>query len=181
MPKPVDDVTWRGLAPVEPPPAAYSLAHKMAQPLDGQPCCVMRAMCPRLAEQMAEVLDEDTNGQGELLWHHSRQAAESVTFSRPAHDQWEIRSLVLVTCDDFMKRVFHTPYWHQPALCPLTPLVLQLLEVLLPRPWQRQRCNVVAGVKCAPSAIDPVSLCLDATRCEYTDTPRQRALGAPFA
>lgn len=130
MTRPLDDLTWREQEPVEVPEGQYRLEQKcQGNMADGAPCCVRRAFCPRLAEHMATILDSDVKPSGEFLWHQSRQAAESVVFSRPAHDQWQISSLVLVTCDDFMRRVYHTPYWHHPTLCKLTPIIFQVLQV----------------------------------------------------
>lgn len=33
-------------------------------------------------------------------------------FDRPAHDRWGVGKIMLIHCDDFMKRVYHMPWWH---------------------------------------------------------------------
>ena len=44
-------------------------------------------------------------------WDTVHAAVRNVTIHRPSHDQWGIPKIVLVFCDDFVRRVFELPWW----------------------------------------------------------------------
>ncbi|CAM9400667.1 unnamed protein product, partial [Heterosigma akashiwo] len=52
--------------------------------------------------------------QGEEIWDDDYQARHNVGLTRPAHDNWGIRKVVFVFCDDYLKRVYELPWFHRP-------------------------------------------------------------------
>jgi Aspartyl/Asparaginyl beta-hydroxylase len=45
------------------------------------------------------------------LWQDANAAIHNVAISRPSHDAWGIRKIVLVYCDDFCSRIYDFPWW----------------------------------------------------------------------
>ncbi|CAM9852912.1 unnamed protein product, partial [Choristocarpus tenellus] len=39
----------------------------------------------------------------------------NVRIVRPAHDQWGILKIVFVFCDDYLKKVYTFPWFHEPS------------------------------------------------------------------
>lgn len=46
------------------------------------------------------------------LWDDSNVIANNVWVTRPSHDAWGIKKIVLIFCDDFLRDVFELPWWH---------------------------------------------------------------------
>ncbi len=51
--------------------------------------------------------------KGESVWDEMDHNKSNVKLIRPSHDKWGIKKAVFVFCDDFLKRVYHFP-WFQP-------------------------------------------------------------------
>ena len=49
--------------------------------------------------------------EGAMAWDADNQAETNVPFERPAHDRWGVGKIMLIHCDDFMKKVYHMPWW----------------------------------------------------------------------
>lgn len=46
------------------------------------------------------------------LWDDEVAKEFNVQITRPSHDKWGIRKVVLIFCDDFLKTVYELPWWH---------------------------------------------------------------------
>jgi hypothetical protein len=46
------------------------------------------------------------------FWDASNAAANNVHITRPSHDAWGIKKIVLFFCDDFLQDVYELPWWH---------------------------------------------------------------------
>lgn len=46
------------------------------------------------------------------LWDDSNAAVNNVWVTRPSHDAWGIKKIVLMFCDDFLRDVYELPWWH---------------------------------------------------------------------
>ena len=49
------------------------------------------------------------------MWDSAFAKTHNVAVTRPSHDAWGIKKVVLIFCDDFLQKVYHLPYWHSPA------------------------------------------------------------------
>jgi Aspartyl/Asparaginyl beta-hydroxylase/Sulfotransferase domain len=49
------------------------------------------------------------------FWDASNAAANNVHITRPSHDAWGIKKIVLFFCDDFLQDVYELPWWHSNA------------------------------------------------------------------
>lgn len=49
------------------------------------------------------------------LWNETNAATNNVRITRPSHDAWGIKKIVLLFCDDFLQDVYEMPWWHQRA------------------------------------------------------------------
>lgn len=47
------------------------------------------------------------------LWNEDNAAINNVSITRPSHDAWGIKKIVLVFCDDFLHTIYTLP-WYQP-------------------------------------------------------------------
>ncbi|CAM9578686.1 unnamed protein product, partial [Chrysoparadoxa australica] len=52
---------------------------------------------------------------GDLVWEEAEHSRSNVQLKRFAHDEWGIRKAVFVFCDDFIKKVYHFPWWQDAA------------------------------------------------------------------
>ncbi len=52
--------------------------------------------------------------KGESVWDEAYHHRNNVKLIRPSHDKWGVKKAVFVFCDDFLKRVYHFP-WFQPG------------------------------------------------------------------
>ena len=46
------------------------------------------------------------------LWDEANAAKNNVALTRPSHDSWGIKKIVLIFCDDFLRDVYEMPWWH---------------------------------------------------------------------
>ena len=46
------------------------------------------------------------------LWDDKNASTHNCSVTRPSHDAWGIKKIVLVFCDDFLDQVFEMPWWH---------------------------------------------------------------------
>ena len=46
------------------------------------------------------------------MWDPDFAKVHNVRVTRPSHDAWGIKKVVLVFCDDFLQKVYHMPWWH---------------------------------------------------------------------
>ena len=46
------------------------------------------------------------------LWDETNASENNVAVTRPSHDNWGIKKVVLVFCDDFLRDVYEMPWWH---------------------------------------------------------------------
>jgi hypothetical protein len=70
------------------------------------------------------------------FWDPRNAAVENVSITRPSHDAWGIKKVVLLFCDDFSHRVYQLPWWKdfEAALQPILDLLPEnhcLVRVLL--------------------------------------------------
>eukprot|EP00518_Triparma_eleuthera_P006079 CAMPEP_0182486962 /NCGR_PEP_ID=MMETSP1319-20130603/47662_1 /TAXON_ID=172717 /ORGANISM="Bolidomonas pacifica, Strain RCC208" /LENGTH=475 /DNA_ID=CAMNT_0024689069 /DNA_START=714 /DNA_END=2137 /DNA_ORIENTATION=+ len=49
------------------------------------------------------------------MWDPDFAKVHNVAVTRPSHDAWGIKKVVLIFCDDFLQKVYHLPYWHSPT------------------------------------------------------------------
>ena len=61
---------------------------------------------------------------GEDIWSDKLASETNVAVTRPAHDAWEIRKIIFIFCDDFLKRCYELPWWHmnkewKELICPI--------------------------------------------------------------
>ena len=49
------------------------------------------------------------------LWNEENAAVNNVSITRPSHDAWGIKKIVLIFCDDFLHTIYTLP-WYQPHL-----------------------------------------------------------------
>ncbi|KAL7426009.1 hypothetical protein ACHAXH_000406, partial [Discostella pseudostelligera] len=47
------------------------------------------------------------------LWNEDNAAVNNVSITRPSHDAWGIKKIVLIFCDDFLQTIYTLP-WYQP-------------------------------------------------------------------
>jgi len=46
------------------------------------------------------------------LWDEVNACQNNVLITRPSHDSWGIKKIVLMFCDDFLQKVYEMPWWH---------------------------------------------------------------------
>jgi len=46
------------------------------------------------------------------IWDIPYATSHNVSVTRPSHDAWGIKSVVLLFCDDFLTTVYEMPWWH---------------------------------------------------------------------
>jgi hypothetical protein len=46
------------------------------------------------------------------LWDEINACQNNVHITRPSHDAWGIKKIVLMFCDDFLQTVYEMPWWH---------------------------------------------------------------------
>lgn len=56
--------------------------------------------------------DDSYIKRNNTLWDIYRAKTENVCMNRPSHDSWDIKKIVLIFCDDFVKNVYEFPWWH---------------------------------------------------------------------
>ncbi|CAN0112648.1 unnamed protein product, partial [Ectocarpus sp. 8 AP-2014] len=54
------------------------------------------------------------SSRGASVWTDEEHDRTNVKMTRPAHDKWGISKIVLVFCDDFLKKVYTFPWYHEP-------------------------------------------------------------------
>lgn len=62
-------------------------------------------------------------------WDPIHAAQKNVHVTRPSHDNWGIKKIVLKFCDDFLQRVYDMPWWWQPN-SPFASLLRPILSEL---------------------------------------------------
>ena len=68
------------------------------------------------------------------LWDEQRASKQNIVLTRPSHDSWGIQKILLIFCDDFIKRVYEMPWWRdnqkvsQSIRCAVQP-VLDALNI----------------------------------------------------
>ena len=50
------------------------------------------------------------------MWDEEFASTHNVKVTRPSHDAWGIKKIVLMFCDDFMQTVYEFPFWHSPSI-----------------------------------------------------------------
>jgi Aspartyl/Asparaginyl beta-hydroxylase/Sulfotransferase domain len=66
------------------------------------------------------------------LWDDSNAAVNNVWVTRPSHDAWGIKKIVLIFCDDFLRDVFELPWWHLRQ--DIRQAIQPILETLMVQP-----------------------------------------------
>lgn len=46
------------------------------------------------------------------LWDEVNACQNNVLITRPSHDNWGIKKIVFMFCDDFLRNVYEMPWWH---------------------------------------------------------------------
>ncbi len=70
--------------------------------------------------------------EGESVWDEMNHHKNNVKLIRPSHDKWGIKKAVFVFCDDFLRRIYHFP-WFQPGTEWAIVLNLILSKLGIPR------------------------------------------------
>lgn len=64
------------------------------------------------------------------LWDEANAAANNVNMTRPSHDAWGIKKIVLVFSDDFLQDTYEMPWWHaRPDIREAVEPVLNVLNI----------------------------------------------------
>lgn len=92
---------------------------------------------------------------GESLWDEEEHGRTNVKLTRPSHDKWGVRKVMLVYCDDFLKNVYHFPWYNDPA-------------------WQDALADVLAVLNVSPTRL---VRCLLASMPPGCDIPRHHDTG----
>ncbi|CAM9888508.1 unnamed protein product [Ectocarpus sp. 4 AP-2014] len=69
------------------------------------------------------------SSRGASIWTDEEHDRTNVKMTRPAHDKWGISKIVLVFCDDFLKKVYTFPWYHEPEWKEALQPVLDVLGV----------------------------------------------------
>ena len=69
--------------------------------------------CCKRGEIDVSILQKKLMEGGERIWSNKLAAETNVAITRPAHDSWGIRKIVFIFCDDFLKRCYELPWWHE--------------------------------------------------------------------
>ena len=64
------------------------------------------------------------------LWDPIVAKTENVSITRPSHDAWGIKKIVLIFCDDFLHRVYEMPWWNQQN-CPIAKAMRKTIQPIL--------------------------------------------------
>ena len=64
------------------------------------------------------------------LWDPEIARVQNVSITRPSHDAWGIKKIVLIFCDDFLQRVYEMPWWHSTS-CPIAESMRQTIQPVL--------------------------------------------------
>jgi len=102
-------------------PALEPEMHPRGVPLNqlARPTCELHPharakLLPALVKRCdfdAQPLVDLLAAKGNLAWDGREQAVTNVPFERPAHDRWGVGKVMLIHCDDCMKKVYHMPWW----------------------------------------------------------------------
>mmetsp|Transcript_1663 Transcript_1663/g.2376 ORF Transcript_1663/g.2376 Transcript_1663/m.2376 type:complete len:662 (+) Transcript_1663:150-2135(+) len=68
------------------------------------------------------------------LWHMENAKKFNVHITRPSHDNWGIRKIILLFCDDFLQNVYEMPYFHLPKYKELQESLEPIYDTLNVRP-----------------------------------------------
>ena len=64
------------------------------------------------------------------LWDEVNAAKNNALVTRPSHDAWGIKKIVLIFCDDFLQNVYEMPWWHKkPEMRKALQPVLDVLNI----------------------------------------------------
>eukprot|EP00903_Cladosiphon_okamuranus_P006863 g6684.t1 len=75
------------------------------------------------------LLKQLLSSRGASVWTDEEHARSNVKMKRQAHDRWGISKIVLVYCDDFLKRVYTFPWYQQPEWKQALQPVLDVLGI----------------------------------------------------
>jgi len=135
---------------IVPPSGIITLSQKIAPTctLDSEtaystPICVLRGTYDSSALKQ-KILMADNK-----IWESTGQQT-NVFLKRPAHDEWGIGKIVFIYCDDFIKRVFHLPWFQHPEW---RDLILPIFESIGVDPNKVIRCLLA---KMNPGSTIPV-------------------------
>jgi hypothetical protein len=89
------------------------------------------------------------------LWNERNASANNVRLTRPSHDAWGIKKIILVFCDDFLHTIYTLPWFQarDPVGGRMIDAVQPILDVLNVRRDQVVRC-ILAGMP--PGVTIPV-------------------------
>jgi hypothetical protein len=83
------------------------------------------------------------------LWDEDNAARNNVKITRPSHDAWGIKKIMLVFCDDFLHTIYTLP-WYQTGSgstsigCEMNAAIQPILDVLQIEQRQMVRCLLAA-------------------------------------
>nr|QID90271.1 sulfotransferase [Saccharina japonica] len=69
------------------------------------------------------------SSKGDAVWTDEEHARSNVKLTRPAHDRWGIGKIVFVYSDDFLKKVYTFPWFHDPEWRQALQPVLDVLGI----------------------------------------------------
>lgn len=77
-----------------------------------------------------EISSSDPSYSATNLWDTENASLNNVSVVRPSHDEWGIKKIVLIFCDDFISRIFELPWWHsRPDIREAIEPVLEVLGI----------------------------------------------------
>ena len=84
------------------------------------------------------------------LWNEQNAATNNVRITRPSHDAWGIKKIMLVFCDDFMHTIYTLP-WYQPNSSSIGNKMHKAIQPILETLGIRQECMV----RCLLAGLPP--------------------------
>ncbi|CAM9242641.1 unnamed protein product [Pylaiella littoralis] len=96
------------------------------------------------------LLKQLLSSRGASVWTDEEHARSNVKMRRQAHDRWGISKIVFVYCDDFLKKVYTFPWFHEPAWRQALQPVLDVLGI---REDKMVRCLLASM---PPACVIPV-------------------------
>ena len=73
------------------------------------------------------------------MWDDALARSSNVLVTRPSHDAWGIKKIVLMFCDDFLQRVYEMPWWYDEGSGFKTAIAPILEKLGVGGEWEERR------------------------------------------
>ncbi|GMH88167.1 hypothetical protein TrVE_jg13254 [Triparma verrucosa] len=82
------------------------------------PC--LSTMAEMDISKIKDLISHGHNSDQTSLWSPDYAAKHNVSITRPSHDAWGIKKIMLIFCDDFLQSVYTLPFYDKPLPPPYT-------------------------------------------------------------